>query len=95
MTLKTNGCIIFIAALTPTRILVTSKHSTGHIECQEVSDAEMGEKWLDKHLEAVGKSKEQLAHTLWENRWTAVAEASIAFSFDILINNLCPIIIAL
>ncbi|KAI0826327.1 RNA ligase-domain-containing protein [Irpex lacteus] len=29
LTLKSNGCIIFIAALTPTKLLVTSKHSLG------------------------------------------------------------------
>ncbi|KAJ7304654.1 RNA ligase-domain-containing protein [Mycena albidolilacea] len=31
LSLKSNGCIIFIAALTPTRILVTSKHSIGAV----------------------------------------------------------------
>lgn len=29
LTLKSNGCIIFIGALTPDKLLVTSKHSLG------------------------------------------------------------------
>lgn len=29
LTLKSNGCIIFIGALTPSKLLITSKHSLG------------------------------------------------------------------
>ncbi|KAF8754605.1 RNA ligase [Rhizoctonia solani] len=32
LTLKSNGCIIFMAALTPTELIVTSKHALGDIE---------------------------------------------------------------
>ena len=80
LTLKSNGCIIFIAALTPTRILVTSKHSTGPIQDREISHAGMGEIWLDRHLKTKGKKREQLAQVLWDNNWTAVAEVSNALS---------------
>lgn len=73
LTLKSNGCIIFIAALTPTKLLVTSKHSLGSREGGE-SHANVGERWLRKHLADAGKTEEQLAQVLWEKKWTAVAE---------------------
>ncbi|KAI0074230.1 hypothetical protein K474DRAFT_1665656 [Panus rudis PR-1116 ss-1] len=74
LTLKSNGCIIFIAALTPTKLLVTSKHAMGFGPPGSPSHAEMGWNWLKKHLAAAGKTEEQLAATLWEKNWTAVAE---------------------
>ncbi|KAL5476920.1 TRL1 [Sanghuangporus weigelae] len=74
MTLKSNGCIIFIAALTPSTLLVTSKHSLGPVQGSEVSHAQMGERWLVRQLARKGKTVEQLAAVLWENNWTAVAE---------------------
>ncbi|OBZ77669.1 tRNA ligase 1 [Grifola frondosa] len=74
LTLKSNGCIIFIAALTPSKLLVTSKHSLGHIQNVEESHAEVGERWLRKQLADAGKTEEQLAGALWEKKWTAVAE---------------------
>ncbi|KAI5121983.1 hypothetical protein M0805_001816 [Coniferiporia weirii] len=74
MTLKSNGCIIFIAPLSPTKLLITSKHSLGPINGVDISHAQMGEKWLLKHLEDKGKTTEQLAQVLWDNNWTAVAE---------------------
>ncbi|TBU57142.1 RNA ligase-domain-containing protein [Dichomitus squalens] len=76
LTLKSNGCIIFIAALTPTKLLVTSKHSLGPSPGSSgaESHAQVGERWLRKHLAAAGKTEEQLAQTLWEKNWTAVAE---------------------
>ncbi|KAF8886739.1 RNA ligase-domain-containing protein [Infundibulicybe gibba] len=60
LSLKSNGCIIFIAALTPSRLLITSKHSIGHVAGSAMSHAEAGE--------------EQLAAVLWEKNWTAIAE---------------------
>ncbi|THH10619.1 hypothetical protein EW145_g1197 [Phellinidium pouzarii] len=74
MTLKSNGCIIFIAALSPTKLLVTSKHSLGPVVNAPVSHAQAGENWLMKHIAKSGKSPEQLAQVLWDNNWTAVAE---------------------
>ncbi|TFK84033.1 hypothetical protein K466DRAFT_665422 [Polyporus arcularius HHB13444] len=77
LTLKSNGCIIFIAALTPTKLVVTSKHSLGGLKengSGPGSHAQVGEQWLRKHLAAAGKTEEQLARTLWEKQWTAVAE---------------------
>lgn len=33
-----------------------------------------GERWLKKHLEAKGKTEEELAGRLWDMNWTAIAE---------------------
>lgn len=75
LTLKSNGCLILIAALTPTSLLVTSKHAIGQAkEAGSVSHAEMGERWLDRHLASTGKTRQDLAHRLWKENWTLVAE---------------------
>lgn len=76
LTLKSNGCIIFIAALSPSQILITSKHSLGPLQGIPESHAQAGERWLRHHLGKVGKTTEQLAEVLWEKNWTAVAEVS-------------------
>jgi len=80
LTLKSNGCIIFIAALSPSKLLITSKHSVGPVQGVPESHAQAGERWLRHHLEQVGKTTEQLAEALWEKNWTAVAEVSQPFS---------------
>jgi len=77
LTLKSNGCIIFIGALSPSKLVVTSKHSLGPGGDEEKSHAMNGQKWLRKHLAAKGKTEEQLAATLWEKNWTAIAEVSL------------------
>ncbi|GAA5866757.1 hypothetical protein JCM1840_004254 [Sporobolomyces johnsonii] len=78
LTTKSNGCIILIAALTPQHIVVTSKHSIGrnaNLSTEGgVSHSERGEYWLEKHVEKVGKKKEDLAKELYERNLTAVAE---------------------
>ncbi|KZT66611.1 hypothetical protein DAEQUDRAFT_752049 [Daedalea quercina L-15889] len=74
LTLKSNGCIIFIAALTPTKLVVTSKHALGPFGYGPESHAQVGERWLRKHLADAGKTEEQLARVLWDKNWTAVAE---------------------
>jgi tRNA ligase len=80
LTLKSNGCIIFIAALSSSKLLVTSKHSIGPLQGIPESHAQAGERWLRHHLEQVDKTTEQLAEVLWEKNWTAVAEVSCPFS---------------
>lgn len=72
-----------MGALTSTKLLVTSKHSLGPIEGVEYSHAQMGEKWLLKHLESKGKTTEQLAKVLWENNWTAIAEVTSSHHFTL------------
>jgi tRNA splicing ligase len=80
LTLKSNGCIIFIAALSPSQILITSKHSLGPVQGLSESHAQAGERWLRRLLGQVGKTKEALAKVLWEKNWTAVAEVSYPHS---------------
>ncbi|KAH6902658.1 RNA ligase-domain-containing protein [Coprinopsis sp. MPI-PUGE-AT-0042] len=73
LSLKSNGCIIFIAGITPTRLIVTSKHSVGQGD-DTVSHAARGRMWLDRYLEGKGKVEADLAKVLFERGWTAVAE---------------------
>ena len=73
LSVKENGCIIFIAGLEGDRLLVCSKHSTGEREGQ-VSHAVAGEQWVEKHLKAVGKTKGDLARELRLRNVTAVFE---------------------
>ncbi|KAF7299196.1 tRNA ligase [Mycena indigotica] len=70
LSLKSNGCIIFIAALSPDKLLVTSKHSLGPTNTHAVT----GERWLRKYLEQKGRSEADLAAVLWKNNWTAISE---------------------
>ncbi|EST10191.1 hypothetical protein PSEUBRA_000606 [Kalmanozyma brasiliensis GHG001] len=74
MTFKENGCIIFIAALSPTQLVVTSKHSLGRNENAEISHAQKGEEWLRRHLASVGRTEEELAAELWRRNETAAFE---------------------
>ncbi|KAF7316285.1 tRNA ligase [Mycena indigotica] len=74
LSLKSNGCIIFIAALTPEKLLITSKHSIGPLAGQDLSHAEVGEQWIHRYLKQKGKTEADLAGKLWENNWTAIAE---------------------
>jgi tRNA ligase len=80
--LKSNGCIIFIAALTSTKLIITSKHSLGPVVGNEVSHAQAGEAWLKKYLIKKGKTEEDLAKRLWESNLTAIAEVSLFLFFQ-------------
>ncbi|CAG8771647.1 14236_t:CDS:2, partial [Acaulospora morrowiae] len=73
VTVKENGCIIFISGLPEDQIIVTSKHSLGP-RADTVAHAVKGEEWLDKHLANVGKNKHELARFLYDHKLTAVAE---------------------
>ena len=90
LTTKSNGCIILIAALSPNHLIVTSKHSIGansNLTTEgSVSHSERGEYWLERHLEKVGKTKDQLAKELFERNLTAVAEVSLE-CLDLLIDK--------
>ena len=74
LSVKENGCIIFIGGLEGDHLLVCSKHSTGVRQDTEVSHAIAGEKWIDKHLATVGKTRVDLARELRKRNVTAVAE---------------------
>lgn len=74
LTLKENGCIIFISGLADGTLLVCSKHSTGSRGEGEASHAVAGEQRLEKQLQRLGKKKEDLARELRKRNATAVAE---------------------
>lgn len=74
LTLKENGCIIFIAGLEDGTLIVCSKHSTGDRGDTEVSHASAGERRIEQQLAAIGKTKADLARELRSRNVTAVAE---------------------
>ena len=74
LSVKENGCIIFISGLEDGTLLVCSKHSTGSRGDAEVSHAKAGEEWVARHLAKTGRTKEQLAQRLRDMNATAVGE---------------------
>ncbi|KAK3390800.1 RNA ligase-domain-containing protein [Podospora didyma] len=74
LTLKENGCIIFVSGLEDDTLLVCSKHSTGDRSDVETSHASAGERRIEKQLERIGKTKQDLARELRKRNVTAVAE---------------------
>ncbi|CAZ85648.1 unnamed protein product [Tuber melanosporum] len=74
LTVKENGCIIFISGLPDDTLLVCSKHSLGPGLDPDKSHAVFGEKWVDRQLEKLGKSRAEFARALREANVTAVAE---------------------
>lgn len=74
LTLKENGCIIFVSGLEDDTLLVCSKHSTGDRTDIDVSHASAGERSLERQLQAIGRTKQDLARELRQRNITAVAE---------------------
>ncbi|KAK6544378.1 hypothetical protein TWF694_001078 [Orbilia ellipsospora] len=74
VTMKENGCIIFISGLPDGTLLVCSKHSTGTRGDATKSHSAVGDQWIDKQLARVGKTRGQLAKFLRDANATAVAE---------------------
>lgn len=74
LSVKENGCIIFISGLEGDKLLVCSKHSTGPRQDADLSHAVAGEKQIDAQLAAVGKTRADLAKELRKRNATAVAE---------------------
>lgn len=74
LSVKENGCIIFISGLEDGTLLVCSKHSTGAREDIDTSHAQAGEKWIERHVASVGKTVEDLAWELRRMNATAVGE---------------------
>lgn len=74
VTLKENGCIIFVSGLPDDTLLVCSKHSIGVRKDDTKSHALAGEKWIDHQLAGIGKTRKDLARALREANITAVAE---------------------
>lgn len=74
LTLKENGCIIFVSGLDDGTLLVCSKHSTGGRADVDLSHAAAGERHIEKQLRALGRTKEDFARELRARNATAVAE---------------------
>ena len=74
LSVKENGCIIFMSGLEDGTLLVCSKHSTGARSDVEKSHAMVGEKWVEQHLQKVGKTPRDLARELRKMNATAVGE---------------------
>jgi len=74
LTLKENGCIIFVSGLEDGTLLVCSKHSTGARGDVTLSHAKAGEERIERQLARLGKTKQDLARELRKRNVTAVAE---------------------
>ena len=74
LSVKENGCIIFMSGLEDGTLLVCSKHSTGARADVEKSHAMVGERWVEQHLQKVGKTPRDLAKALRDMNATAVGE---------------------
>ncbi|KAG0252772.1 hypothetical protein BG011_006746 [Mortierella polycephala] len=85
VTLKENGCIIFMAGLPPHLVgpeggcVVSSKHFLGDSEHKGgAGDAGIhaikGREWLEKSLASKGKTLQEFGLWLWNENVTAVAE---------------------
>ncbi|KAL8947536.1 MAG: hypothetical protein Q9222_006197, partial [Ikaeria aurantiellina] len=74
LSVKENGCIIFISGLEGDKLLVCSKHSTGARDDADLSHAVAGERWVEKQLVQIGRTKTGLAQELRRRNATAVAE---------------------
>lgn len=74
LSVKENGCIIFVSGLEDGTLLVCSKHSTGVRQDATASHAVAGQEWIEKHVASVGKTTAELAKTLHEMNATAVGE---------------------
>ncbi|KAJ3297726.1 hypothetical protein HK104_000204 [Borealophlyctis nickersoniae] len=76
VTLKENGCIIFVSAVDG-HLIVTSKHAIGPARVGETgkpSHAEKGEEWVHTHLTRAGKTTADLVKFLSDSKITAVFE---------------------
>ncbi|OMJ25064.1 tRNA ligase [Smittium culicis] len=68
VTLKENGCIIFISALDPQNLLICSKHSL------KSEHATKGKEWLQLHLASKNKTEADFASFLYQHSVTAIFE---------------------
>lgn len=80
VTAKENGCIIFIAALSKEKVIVTSKHSIPAEKTDPKAHAGVGYNWVLEHLNFVGKTECDLAEWLYDKDITLVGEVSHSLS---------------
>lgn len=74
ITVKSNGCIVFISGLADGTLVVCSKHSTGKRNDIQKNHAMAAQRALEAQLDKVGMTKLDLAQTLYDSKLTAVAE---------------------
>ncbi|CCF55588.1 hypothetical protein KAFR_0A01500 [Kazachstania africana CBS 2517] len=74
VSVKANGCIIFISGLEDGELVVCSKHSTGFRDDVDRNHAEAGEKFLIEQLTRHDIDIKEFATTLYRENVTAVAE---------------------
>ncbi|RKP37052.1 RNA ligase-domain-containing protein [Dimargaris cristalligena] len=74
LTVKENGCLILVAALDASTLLVTSKHAVGPGKDAQYSHSQVGRRWVTRHLQEIGRTEAELAEFLWGHRSTAVFE---------------------
>lgn len=76
VSLKENGCIVFMSGLEDGTLLVTSKNSTGPREDSpnERNHSYVASKWVERHLAKSGYTKKDLAMELRRLNVTAVGE---------------------
>lgn len=74
LTLKENGCIIFISGLLNGDLVVCSKHSTGQRDDLTRNHAIQGEIEIENQLNKIHKSKKDLGLLLYSLNVTAVTE---------------------
>ncbi|KAF9963512.1 hypothetical protein BGZ65_002753 [Modicella reniformis] len=86
VTLKENGCIIFMAGLPPHLVgpqgdcVISSKHVLASKECKEASTqgdemhAAKGREWVERTLATKGKTLQEFGLWLWNQNLTAIAE---------------------
>ncbi|KAI8054029.1 RNA ligase-domain-containing protein [Syncephalis plumigaleata] len=69
---KENGCIVFVAALSPTQLVVSSKNSLG--DDNAPSHPQVGRKWLHQHLKQANRTQQEFCQFLYDQQVTAVFE---------------------
>lgn len=74
VTVKSNGCIIFISALEDGTIVVCSKHSTGPRDDVDRNHALAGQDFLMRQLNNLNVDSKTFAKELYDNNLTAIAE---------------------
>lgn len=74
VTVKSNGCIIFISALEDGTIVVCSKHSTGARDDVDKNHAIAGQDYLMKQFEERNIDPKVFAKELYDRNLTAIAE---------------------
>ncbi|KAH3663598.1 hypothetical protein OGAPHI_004999 [Ogataea philodendri] len=74
LTVKANGCIVFVSGLADGTLVVCSKHSTGARSDLSRNHALAAQEALERQLRAAGHEPTELAMLLYRLKLTAVAE---------------------